>query len=34
VLAHILSMNGFPEGKQELPAGGAALDEIILEGKK
>jgi hypothetical protein len=27
-------MNGFPEGKQELPPGGAALDEIILEGKK
>jgi S-disulfanyl-L-cysteine oxidoreductase SoxD len=34
VLAHILSMNGFPEGKQELPPGGPALDEIILEGKK
>jgi S-disulfanyl-L-cysteine oxidoreductase SoxD len=34
VVAHILSMNGFPEGKQELPPGGAALDEIIIEGKK
>jgi S-disulfanyl-L-cysteine oxidoreductase SoxD len=34
VVAHILSMNGFPEGKQELPPSGAALDEIILEGKK
>jgi mono/diheme cytochrome c family protein len=34
VVAHILSMNGFPEGEQELPPGGAALDEIILEGKK
>ncbi len=34
VVAHILSMNGFPEGKQELPAGAAALDEIILEVKK
>ncbi len=34
VVAHILSTNGFPEGKQELPPGGAALDEIILEGKK
>jgi S-disulfanyl-L-cysteine oxidoreductase SoxD len=34
VVAHILSMNGFPEGKQELPPGGAPLDEIILEEKK
>jgi hypothetical protein len=34
VVAHILSMNGFPEGKEELPPGGAALDEIVLEGKK
>jgi S-disulfanyl-L-cysteine oxidoreductase SoxD len=34
VVAHVLSMNGFPEGTQELPAGGAPLDEIILEGKK
>jgi quinoprotein glucose dehydrogenase len=34
VIAHILSMNGFPEGKHELPPGGAALDEIILEGKR
>jgi S-disulfanyl-L-cysteine oxidoreductase SoxD len=34
VVAHILSMNGFPEGTTELPAVSAALDEIILEAKK
>jgi mono/diheme cytochrome c family protein len=34
VIAHILATNGFPDGSQELPADAAALDGIILEGKK
>lgn len=34
VIAHILATNGFPDGQQELPANGQALDRIIIEGKK
>src|ERR1700736_3907785 len=31
VIAHILAINGFPDGQRELPAGGQALDRIIIE---
>jgi len=34
VIAHILAINGFPDGQRELPAGGQALDRIIIERKK
>jgi len=34
VIAHILATNGFPAGRAELPASGAALDRIMIERKK
>ena len=34
VIAHILATNGFPDGEQELPAGGSVLDKIMIDKKK
>jgi mono/diheme cytochrome c family protein len=34
VVAHILAANGFPDGPQELPANGAALEKIMIDKKK
>jgi hypothetical protein len=34
VIAHILATNGFPDGQQELPAGGSVLDKIMIDKKK
>jgi quinoprotein glucose dehydrogenase len=34
VIAHILATNGFPDGQQELPAVGSALDKIMIDKKK
>jgi mono/diheme cytochrome c family protein len=34
VIAHILAANRFPDGQQELPASGSALDKIMIDGKK
>jgi hypothetical protein len=34
VMAHILASNGFPEGQQELPTSGLALDKIMIDRKK
>ena len=31
VIAHILASNGFPDGQQELPAGGSVLDKIMID---
>jgi|SRR5882672_5442427 mono/diheme cytochrome c family protein len=34
VVAYILQTNGFPEGQQELPIRGTALDMIIMDARK
>ena len=34
VIAHILATNGIPDGQRELPAGGPALDRIMIDKKK
>jgi hypothetical protein len=34
VIAHILAVNGFPDGRGELPASGVVLDSIIIEKRK
>jgi S-disulfanyl-L-cysteine oxidoreductase SoxD len=34
VIAHILAVNGFPDGQRELPASGVVLDSIIIEKRK
>jgi mono/diheme cytochrome c family protein len=34
VIAHILATNGIPDGQRELPAGGPALDGIMIDKKK